>query len=262
MQSKHKQNNTAPKIKLGIFDMTDCEGCEVVLVSLGKKIVDFFQYVEIIDWRLGQKMVKDDDFDLAIIEGAPITEEEIEQLKQIRAKSKVLVALGACAALGGIPAMVTKDDRQAMYDAIYGENYKPKGVDSVPLSAYVSVDFSIHGCPVDGDEVVRILNEVKSGKTPGYRDYSVCYDCKQKENPCRLLENKACLGPITQGGCKAVCVSGGLPCYGCFGNRKSANIPALMKILEKQMTKKEMADFYGTFLKATPEYKKYFQNTL
>lgn len=247
------------KIKLGIFDMTDCEGCEVVLVSLGKRIVDFFKYVEIIDWRLGQKMVKDSDFDLAIVEGAPITEDEIEQLKQIREKTKILAALGACAALGGIPAIVTKAERQTMYDTIYGKDYKPKGIDSLPLSAYVKVDFMIHGCPVDGDEVVRILNEVKSGKAPQYRGYSVCYDCKQNENPCRLLDGKACLGPITQGGCKAVCVSGGLPCYGCFGPRKAANIPALMAILEKQMSKQEMAQFFGTFLKATPEYKKYFE---
>src|SRR3990167_4314553 len=88
MATKNKKK--ADKIKLGIFDMTDCEGCEVVLVSLGQKIVDFFEHTEIIDWRLGQKMVKDSDLDLAIIEGAPITEDEIEQLKKIRAKSKVL----------------------------------------------------------------------------------------------------------------------------------------------------------------------------
>ena len=257
-RKKSEKIANGKKIKLGIFDMTDCEGCEVVLVSLGQKIVDFFEHTEIIDWRLGPKMVKDSDLDLAIIEGAPITEDEIEQLKQIRAKSKVLVALGACAAIGGIPAIVEKDQREGMYNATYGAGYRPRGIDALPLTAYVKVDFSIHGCPVDGEEVVRILNEVASGKTPQYRGYSVCWDCKQKENPCRLLEDKACLGPITQGGCKAVCVSGGLPCWGCFGSRKEANIPALMEILEKQMTKKEMADFFGTFLKATPEYKKYF----
>ena len=273
IQKVNGKENNDKKIKLGIFDMTDCEGCEVVLVSLGQKIVDFFQYVEIVDWRLGQKMVKGDDFDVAIIEGTPITEDEIEQVKQVRAKTKVLIALGACAAIGGIPAIVEKADRQAMYDAIYSKDYKPKGIDAIPLSAFVPVDFSIHGCPVDGDEVVRILSELLAGKGPSYRDYSVCYDCKQKENPCRLLDGnprtqraeqspydgKACLGPITQGGCKAVCVSGGLPCYGCFGPRKAANIPALMAILEKQMSKKEMANFFGTFLKATPEYKKYFK---
>lgn len=257
---KQTKINKTQKIKLGIFDFTDCEGCEVVLVSLGAQIVDFFKYVEIIDWRLGQKMKKESDLDIALIEGAPITGDEIEQLKQIREKSKVLVALGACAAIGGIPAIVTKGEREQMYNAIYGADYKPKGIDALPLSAYVKVDFSIHGCPVDGEEVVRILNEIKSGKAPQYRGYSVCYDCKQKENPCRLLEGKACLGPITQGGCKAVCVSGGLPCYGCFGSRKAANIPALMKILDKQMTKKEMAEFFGTFLKATPEYERYFSN--
>ena len=130
-----------------------------------------------------------------------------------------------------------------MYNAIYGADYKPKGIDALPLTAYVKVDFSIHGCPVDGEEVIRILNEIKSGKTPQYRGYSVCYDCKQKENPCRLLEGKVCHGPITQGGCKAVCVSGGLPVTDAR-SRKAANIPALMKILTNKWPK--MAEFFGT----------------
>ncbi|MEK7519689.1 MAG: hypothetical protein AAB581_00365 [Patescibacteria group bacterium] len=248
------------KLKIGIFDFTDCEGCEVVLVSLGQKIVDFLKDVDIVDWRLGQKMARYENLDAAFIEGSPITQDEIDQLKDLRSRSKLIVAVGACAALGGIPAIVTKAERQKMYDAIYGTGYKPRGIDSLPLTAYVKVDFFIHGCPVDADELSRILHEIKGGKTPQYRGYSVCYDCKEQGNPCRLIEGKTCLGPITQGGCKAVCVSGGLPCFGCFGLREGANIPALMKVLETRMTKKEMANLFSTFLKATPEYKKYFEN--
>ncbi len=69
-----------------------------------------------------------------------------------------------------------------------------------------------------------------------------------------LLENKAlpagrqaCLGPITQGGCGAICVSGGSPCYGCFGIRDEANIPALRKILEKFADEKEIERYFSMF---------------
>src|SRR3972149_12015098 len=135
-KNNKQKTNSEGKIKLGIFDFTDCEGCEVVLVSLGTQIVDFFKHVEIIDWRLGQKMKKDDDLDIALIEGSPSTGDEIEQLKQIREKTKVPVALGACAAIGGIPAIVEKDQREGMYNAIYGAGDRPRGIDAPPLTAY------------------------------------------------------------------------------------------------------------------------------
>ena len=156
------------------------------------------------------------------------------------------MALGACAALGGVPAIMPEKDRKAWYEKIYSSQYHPKGVDALPLSAHVKVDFSIHGCPVDEDQVVKVLEELLSGKTPSYRGYSTCFECKQAGNKCRIAEeDKPCLGPITQGGCKAVCVSGGSPCYGCFGVREEANVPAMIKTLER-VTDKETIERYLT----------------
>src|SRR3989344_5537484 len=106
-RKKSEKIDNGKKIKLGIFDFTDCEGCEVVLVSLGTQIVDFFKHVEIIDWRLGQRMKKDDDLDIALIEGSPITGNEKKHPKQTREKPKVLGAWGAGAPTGAIPAKPT-----------------------------------------------------------------------------------------------------------------------------------------------------------
>lgn len=222
------------KPKIAIYDFTDCEGCEVKLVSLREKLLLLEKKIDIVNWRLGQERFEPGPYDITIIEGTPITNYEIDLLKDLRENSKVLVALGACAALGGIPAIMPEKDRKMWYEKIYSAQYHPKGIDAAPLSNYVKVDFSIHGCPVDEDEVVRIIEELLAGKTPRYRDFSVCFECKQAGNPCRITEEKKpCLGPITQGGCKAICVSGGSPCYGCFGIREEANISGLIKILEK-----------------------------
>ncbi len=236
------------KPKIAIYDFTDCEGCEVKLISLREKLLLLEKKVEIVNWRLSQEKFEPGPYDITIIEGTPITDYEVKLLKELRENSKILIALGACAALGGIPAIMPEKDRKMWYEKIYTSQYHPKGIDAVPLSAYVQVDFVIHGCPVDEDEVVRIVEELLSGKIPHYRDYSVCFECKQAGNPCRITEEKKpCLGPITQGGCKAICVSGGSPCYGCFGIREEANIPALIKILEKLASKEEIERYLTMF---------------
>jgi len=237
-----------PKPKIAIFEFTDCEGCEVELISLKEKILVLEKRVDIVNWRLGQDDNKPGPYDVTIIEGTPITKHEVEMLKKLREESGVLIALGSCASLGGIPGILDKDQRKKWYKKIYGENYKPRGIDALPLTAYVQVDFLIHGCPVNGGELVRILEELLAGKTPKYRGYSVCFECKQAGNDCRLLDKKPCLGPITQGGCQAVCISGGSPCYGCFGLRQEAEIKNLLKVLNKITDKKEIDRYFSMFL--------------
>ena len=226
------------KPKVAIYDFTDCEGCEVEIVSLRDKILALENRLDIINWRLGQENNQNGPFDITLIEGTPITKHEIELLEKLRDESKVLVALGACAAVGGIPGIMDKKDRQKWYKKIYGKNYKPRGIDSLPLSAYVNVDFCIHGCPVTKEEVLRIVEELLSGKKPSYRGYSVCFECKQANNSCRIIDGKPCLGPVTQGGCNAVCVSGGSSCYGCFGFRDEANVKGMVKALKSKDLKR------------------------
>jgi len=254
------KNNHKPKV--AIYDFTDCEGCEVKIVSLREKFLTLEKRLDIVDWRLGQERKKPGPFDITIIEGTPITPNEVELLKKLREESKVLVGLGACACLGGIPAIMPPKERGKWYKKIYGEKYRPRGIDALPLSAYAKIDFLIHGCPVDGDEVIRVIEELLSGKKPAYRGYSVCFECKQANNPCRLIDGQAmpagrqpCLGPITQGGCGAVCVSGGSPCYGCFGLREDANIDGLRNILKNltdrpagEADKKEIERYFSMFL--------------
>ncbi|MFH1551272.1 MAG: cytochrome B, partial [bacterium] len=91
------------KPRVAIYDFTDCEGCQVELVSLKEKLLILESRVDIVNWRLGQENNQQGPFDVAIIEGTPITKEEIDLLKLLRKESKVLIGLGSCATLGGIP---------------------------------------------------------------------------------------------------------------------------------------------------------------
>lgn len=246
-----------PKPRLAIFEFTDCEGCEVELVGLRERLVEIVDQVDLVRWRLTQERAEPGPYDITIVEGTPITKEEQEMLRWIRKQSKYLIGLGSCATLGGIPAILDKEKRAYWYKKIYGPQYKPRGIDALPLSAFVKVDFPIHGCPINGDEVVRVVQELLAGKAPQPRGYSVCFECKQAGNPCRLIEGKPCLGPITQGGCQAICVTGGSACWGCFGLREEANIDGLLDVLFKISDSDEVENYFSMFLKRTEAYRKF-----
>lgn len=244
------------KPKIAIFDLTDCEGCQVKIISLREKLLAIENRVDIVNWRLGQDKAEEGPYDAVFIEGTPITPSEIEILRYARENTNLLIGLGSCATLGGIPGIVNQEDREKWYKKIYGENYHPRGIDALPLSAYVKVDFLIHGCPVQGSQLERVFEELLNGRKLSYRGFSVCFECKNAGNRCRIIDGQPCLGPIGQGGCGAVCVSGGSPCYACFGIRKEANVEGLVKALDKIAPAEEINRYFTMFLNRTDEYQK------
>ncbi|MBD3387930.1 MAG: NADH:ubiquinone oxidoreductase [Candidatus Altiarchaeales archaeon] len=245
------------KPKMGIFDFTDCEGCEVELINLKDQLVDLLEGVEIVNWRLAKEGNKPGPFDVAIIEGTPVTPHEQDLLREIREKTRIIVALGACACTGGIPAIIDDErDRLSFYKSAYPPEYKPRGTEAKPLSAYVEVDYMINGCPVDKREIARTLSSLLRGCAPEERDYPVCMECKINDNRCRLVNGEPCLGPITMGGCRAFCITHGKHCYGCYGLVKDANFDRMVTALEEIAGRGDAERMLGMFMSESEEYKR------
>jgi sulfhydrogenase subunit delta len=248
-----------PKPRIAVFDLTDCEGCEVEFINLKEELIDLMEGVEIVNWRLAAEGASPGPFDVAVIEGTPVTLEERNLLKAIREKSRIVVGLGACACLGGIPAIVDDErDRENFYRKIYPPGYEPSGTEAKPIDAYIKVDYYIHGCPVDKREIERILSALIAGKVPEDRDEPVCMSCKINDNRCYLANDEPCLGPITRGGCNAFCTSRGKPCVGCYGLVKDANFKRMVDRLNEIQDKAETERMLGMFLSETSEYKKQY----
>lgn len=244
------------KSKIAIVSLTSCEGCQFALLDLGEKFLDLMDQVEMIDFRLledeedsGEKL------DIGIIEGSPITKENMETLKQLRERSKILVVLGNCAAMGGVPEIKNyqegKNTIKHVYKYIQGiENPEIREVDN-----FVKVDFTFPGCPITGEEFLKyfpILLEVSKtqdfSKMPEILDQPVCVECKAKGNKCLLLEGKPCFGPMILGGCNAVCPTARMGCQGCRGLRPRGNIKAMRATLKRMMTDEEfenVSEIYG-----------------
>ena len=236
------------KKKIAIFDLTDCEGCELQILNFKEKLFDLAETVDIVNWRLAQSKNRMSDFDIALVEGAPLSEEEQNHLQEIRENSKILVTLGACACTGGIPASINKSHRSKAVKKIYGEGYVPKAIEVKPVKNYVKVDYSIPGCPANPTEIKRVLSALINDIEPEPITYPVCLECKLSGNPCFIERGYPCLGPITRGGCGSICVKNGIHCWGCWGLNKFANTRAMTNTLKKMgLSTDEIKKYYEVF---------------
>ena len=151
------------KVKIAIFDLTGCQGCQFHLLSLNELLLDVFQDFEITNWRLLSEEEKE-DFDIAFIEGAVTTPGQIKLLKKIRETSKVVVALGACAISGNIFAQLTPKQRKNLASKIYDKSYILKAKFLAPVEKFIKVDEKITGCPPDVEKFKKLLAKFKKEK--------------------------------------------------------------------------------------------------
>lgn len=221
------------KPKVAFFDFAGCEGDQLQIANLEERILDIVSHVEVVSFR-EVKTGHSDDYDIAFVEGSITRVEDEARLKDIRAKAKILIALGACATIGGINCLKNFLNEKEYKSIVYGpwarfySSYAAR-----PVSAVVPVDGEIHGCPIDKEEFVRVVKSLLLGKTYTSPDYPVCVECKRAGNVCQLEFNKLCLGIITRAGCGSICVSKGSVCWGCRGLAPSANLDAAREVLDE-----------------------------
>ncbi|MGB9743225.1 MAG: hypothetical protein ACPLW9_00695 [Minisyncoccales bacterium] len=238
------------KAKVAIVSLTSDEGCQFVLLDLGKKLFDFLKQVELVDFAL----IEDRPFpkgkiDVVFVEGVPINKEEIKFLKEVRKKAKILVALGNCAALGGIPEMKNYQGKEKTIRFIYKKLKNIANPEIKEIDNFVKVDFVIPGCPINGEEFLQYGQQLIKGEIPQIPSKPVCVECSRRgSKDCFLIQKKPCLGLVTLAGCEAVCPNNGLLCLGCRGLLKEANIKnylALVKSLPQSEELEENLEIFG-----------------
>ncbi|CAM2057615.1 sulfhydrogenase subunit delta [Desulfovibrionales bacterium] len=224
----------AAKPRIAFFDFAGCEGDQLQIANLEEAIFDLFSHVIVVAFR--EVMTGDTPpYDIAFVEGSITRASDETRLKEIRRQSKLLVALGACATIGGINCLKNFQNEAIYRGVVYDDtaHWYPTYA-ARPITAVVPVDIEIHGCPIDQSEFVRITKELLLGKTPYIPRHPVCIECKQVGNICRYDLGQPCLGIITRAGCGACCVSEGALCWGCRGLVPWANIDAARYVMEER----------------------------
>ncbi len=237
------------KPKVAIVSLTSCEGCQFALLDLGQKFLDFANSIEMIDFRLIEdEEDKGGKLDLILVEGNPVTKDNIKTLKNARKRSKLLVALGNCAAMGGVPEIKNYHEKVNTIKHVYKYIQGVSNPEIKEIDNFVKVDFVFPGCPISGEEFLKYMPELLKNNIPIIPDQPVCVECKKAGNRCLLLDKKPCFGPMILGGCNAVCPSSRMMCQGCRGLRPNGNVSAMRATLKTMMTEEEFenaTEIYG-----------------
>ncbi len=228
-----KRRKSKPRV--GIFGLTGCAGDQLQILNCEDRLLDLAAALDIADWVMAKTdNDHETELDIAFVEGVVATDRDLEALKAVRRRAGVLVALGTCAVWGGLPAM-----RNHLAPEVLGREGGDDGetspeVDEARAAAdFVPFDFLLPGCPIERSEFLALVRAVLAGTTPELPAVPVCWECKTRELPCRVIfDHEVCCGAMTRGGCGARCPGHGVACAGCRGPVEEPNYDANVGMFE------------------------------
>lgn len=217
------------KPRVGIFGLTGCAGDQLAILNCEDDLLRLTQRLEIVDWVMA-KSENDHTcrLDVAFVEGVVATQRDLDTLKEVRARSRVLVALGTCAVWGGLPAMRNELPREVLAREVYDKGAAHLDtVEARPASQFVNFEVLLPGCPIERHEFLKVVNALLLGTSAELPRVPVCWECKVGENLCRVVHfDEVCCGAMTRAGCGARCPSHGVACAGCRGPVEEPNYDA------------------------------------
>lgn len=204
------------KLNLAIYWAASCGGCDIAILDTNERILDIAAIADIVFWPLALdfkysdvEAMEDKSIDICLFNGAVRTSEQEHIAKLLRAKSKAMVAFGACACFGGIPALANFTNRAEVFERAYieapsndnanhtfpqtlttveeGDLELPEFYDTVlTLAQVVDVEYFVPGCPPPVDIINKIVDALASGQLPPVgtvfaSDKSLCDECDRKK---------------------------------------------------------------------------------
>jgi coenzyme F420-reducing hydrogenase gamma subunit len=242
---------------LAVWKFASCDGCQLTLLDCEDELLALAQTVQIAHFLEASSAVVSGPYDVSLVEGSITTASDVERIRRVRERSRLLVTIGACATAGGIQALRNFADIEEFRSLTYAHpEYVETLATSTPISVHVPVDYELRGCPINRAQLLELLTALLIGRRPDLPVHSVCQECKLRGTSCVLVSAAVpCLGPVTQAGCGAICPAYGRGCYGCFGPMPGANTRALEPALRAAgMGDVELDRVYRTFNVGAPEF--------
>lgn len=165
------------KARVATLWLDACSGCHMSFLDIDERILELAGKISLVYSPLVDAKEFPENVDLTLIEGAISTDEDMETVRTVRARTKLLVALGDCAVTGNVPSMRNSIPVEELLRTGYVENATdrqgppvnevPKLEEKViPLAELVPVDIFVPGCPPSADLIHFVLSEVLAGRVP------------------------------------------------------------------------------------------------
>ena len=246
------------KPKIAVFKFTGCAGCQLEFLHLEDVFLDLLELFDISYWVMLKRDNDEREWDISLVEGGISTPEEIDEIKQIRKKSKFLIAFGDCAIEGCIPSIRNWIPQMEAEKQVYPDPSLICSMKVLGIGEYVKVDAILKGCPPHRDTILELLKSALLKIRPRLRKHPVCVECKFKDNECLITSKKiACMGPVTSAGCGAICPTLGRECEGCFGPMSNPNAAALADIFRDiGLSEEDIKRKFRKYAGMDPEFRK------
>jgi NAD-reducing hydrogenase small subunit len=164
-----------PRIATAWLD--GCSGCHMSLLDMDEALVELAGQVDVVYSPTVDIKVFPEGVDVTLVEGAVSSEDDVHKIRTIRARTRVLVALGDCAVTGNVPSMRNLFQTADVLDRAYVENATVQpGRPTVevptlcakvrPMHEVVKVDVFVPGCPPPPAAIAFTVTELLAGRTP------------------------------------------------------------------------------------------------
>ena len=168
---------TKSKIRLATVWLDGCSGCHMSLLDTDERLVALAGHVTVVWGPLVDAKEFPENVDVTLVEGAVSSEEDLHRIRQVRARTKVLVTLGDCAVTGNVSAMRNNFGANAVLKRAYLDSATldaqiPRQVIPTllaivrPVHEFVPVDVFVPGCPPSADLIFSVLSDLLDGKMP------------------------------------------------------------------------------------------------
>ncbi|MGV6815902.1 MAG: NADH-quinone oxidoreductase subunit B family protein [Thiotrichales bacterium] len=223
------------KPSVAVHKFSSCDGCQLAFLNAGKDLLTLSELVDIRHFLEAGLDEPEASVDIAFVEGSVSTAEEQERIQKVRANSKLLITIGACATSGGLQALRNLNDSEPDWrEAIYAQpEYIHTLTHATAIREHVKVDFELWGCPVNSRQLLAAVRALLFGVPPIAESDKLCLECKRSQAVCVMVtRSEPCMGPVTRTGCGAICPRFGRDCYACYGPAENPNTEALSQRFE------------------------------
>jgi NAD-reducing hydrogenase small subunit len=176
------------KLKVATCSLAGCFGCHMSLLDIDERLLELVQKVEF-DRSPLTDTKEIGPCDVGLIEGGVCNAENLHVLRAFRRNCRKLVAVGACAITGGVPAMRNNVDLWDCFREVYqyepgtegrvipNDPELPLPFDKVrPVQEIVRIDYFLPGCPPAAELFWRFFSDLLAGREPKVERGMIHYD--------------------------------------------------------------------------------------